>query len=78
MATMDVLVVSGCSGEKQFEESPIGCAENDLVNREELVGEHPEYAAPTAQRYTGPEHGLVREAVAYLRDHANDFWCSTE
>jgi len=46
---MDVLVVSGCSEEKYFEESPIGCAEIDSANREELVGEHPEFVTPTAQ-----------------------------
>lgn len=71
---MNVLVVSGCSDEKQFEESPIGCAEIDSGNREELVGEFPEYVAPAADMYTGPEHGHVREAVAHLRNHANVSW----
>jgi hypothetical protein len=71
---MDVLVVSGCSGEKQFEESPIGCAEIDSAGNEELVREHPEYVAPAAEMYTGPEHGHVRKAVASLREHANVTW----
>ena len=40
---MDILVVSGCSGEKYFEDSPIGWAEIDSANREELVGEYPKF-----------------------------------
>ena len=78
MATMDVFVVSACSGEKQFEDPPIGCAEIDSVNRKELVGEYLGYATPTAQTYTGPEYSHAREAVADFRDHANVSWCSTE
>ena len=71
---MDVLVVSGCSGEKQFDAMPIGCGEIDATSREELLQEFPDYVAPAAEMYTGAEHEIVREAVTNLRAYANVTW----
>lgn len=71
---MDVLVVSACSGAKQFDDVPIGCQEIDSTDRDELLGGYPDYVAPVAEMYTGDEHEHVRRAVANLRMHADVSW----
>jgi hypothetical protein len=71
---MDVLVISGCSGDKVFDDAPIGCEEIDASDREELVQEHPNYVACAAEMYTGEEHGYVQRAHASLPRHAGATW----
>jgi len=71
---MDILVISGCSGDKQFDEAPIGCEELDSTSRNDLLETYPDYVAPAAEMYTGDEHGRVRQAVANLRAHADVTW----
>jgi hypothetical protein len=71
---MDVLVISACSGEKCFEESPIGAEAIDRRARRELLECYPDYVAPAAELYTGQEHGVVRDAVGKLRNHTDVTW----
>lgn len=71
---MDVLVVSNCSGDKLYDNSPIGCEEIDTSNRKELLKQYPEFSAPAAKMYTGVEHPYVKSAVANLRELANVSW----
>lgn len=75
---MVVLVVSDCSGEKQFPETPNSCAELVSANRKELVVEYAEFALPSSQMYTRPEHSHVREVMRDIRDHSTVSWCSPE
>jgi hypothetical protein len=71
---MDILVISGCSGDKEFDEAPIGCEELDSTSREDLLETYPDYVAPAAKMYTGAEHECVRQAVANLRSYADVTW----
>lgn len=71
---MRVLVISACSGEKKYDDVPLGCGELDSNTREYLIREHPDYVARAAEMYTGAEHLLVRDAVANLRDHVDVTW----
>ncbi|WP_251331104.1 DUF6884 domain-containing protein [Haloplanus pelagicus] len=71
---MNILVISGCSGDKQFDEAPIGCEELDSTSRDDLLETYPDYVAPAAEMYTGDEHERVRQAVANLRSYANVTW----
>lgn len=71
---MEALVISACSGEKKYDDVPLGCREVDSIARETLVREYPEYVAPTVEMYTGTEHALVRDAVANLRNHVDVTW----
>jgi len=71
---MDVLVVSGCTGDKVFDEAPISCNETDSSSRADLIRKYPEYVASASEMYTGEEHEYVRRAVENLRDHANATW----
>lgn len=71
---MDVLVISGCSGDKQFDEAPIGCDELDSTSRNDVLETYPDYVAPAAEMYTGDEHQRVQQAVANLRAHADVTW----
>lgn len=71
---MNVLVVSNCSGDKLYDESPIGCQEIDSSSREALLNQYPEFSAPAAEMYTGVEHPYVKSAVANLRKLAEVSW----
>jgi hypothetical protein len=71
---MDILVVSGCSGSKLFDDAPIGCGVIDSASRADLVKEYPDYVARASEMYTGEEHGYVRCAVENLRKHADVSW----
>jgi len=71
---MDILVVSGCSESKLFDDAPIGCGEIDSASRVDLVKEYPDYVACASEMYTGEEHGYVRPAVENLRKHADASW----
>ncbi|MDX1747208.1 MAG: hypothetical protein R3324_14830, partial [Halobacteriales archaeon] len=71
---MDVLVISACSGDKRFDESPVGCAELDRWPRERLLDEYPTLVSPAAGMYTGREHGYVTSAVANFREEATVTW----
>lgn len=71
---MDILVVSACSGDKIYDESPIGCDEIDSIERIELVRKYPDYVARAAEMYVGDEHQIVRKAVDNLREHGDVSW----
>lgn len=71
---MDILVVSGCSGEKRFDDPPIGCEEIDSSSRRELLGRYPDHTATAREMYTGQEHGLVKSAVTNLREFTDVSW----
>lgn len=71
---MEILVISGCSGDKSYDDAPIGCKEIDAASRTELVREYPEYVARASKMYEGEEHGYVRRSVSNLRNHANVSW----
>lgn len=71
---MDILVVSGCSGDKVYDEAPIGCREIDSASREDLLQEYPDYVARASEMYEGEEHGYVQHAVSNLRKHATVSW----
>lgn len=71
---MNILVVSACSGNKLYDESPIGCDAVDSLETAELVREYPDYVAPAAEMYVGDEHQIVREAVEKLREHGDISW----
>lgn len=71
---MDILVVSGCSGDKVYDDAPIGCREIDSVSREDLIREYPDYVAHASEMYEGEEHGYVRRAVSNLRGYADVSW----
>lgn len=71
---MDVLVVSGCSGSKRFDDPPIGCAELDTTPRSTLLEQYPAYTASAAAMYTGAEHDLVESAVTQLRSVVDVSW----
>lgn len=71
---MNVLVVSGCSGDKQYDDPPIGCAEIDSSVRDELLRRYPDQTASAREMYTGQEHGVVTSAVESLREYADVTW----
>lgn len=71
---MDILVISGCSGDKMYDEVPIGCREIDSASRKDLIQESPDYVARASEMYEGEEHGYVQEAVSNLRKHATVSW----
>lgn len=71
---MDILVVSACSGTKQYEETPLGCADIDSTNHDQLLEQHPEFVASASEMYTGAEHQEIQSAVQNLREHANVTW----
>jgi len=66
---MDILVISGCSGDKQFDEVPIGCEELDSTSRNDVLETYPDYVAPAAEMYTGDEqkYPLAEYAQRILR-----------
>ena len=71
---MDILVVSGCSGDKMYDEAPIDCREIDSASREDLLREYPDYVARASEMYEGEEHSYVQQAVSSLREQANVSW----
>jgi len=71
---MDVLVISGGSSRQRFDERPVSCPEIDETPREELVGEHPEAAAPAVELYTGREHVRIEAAVADIEAVTEVTW----
>jgi hypothetical protein len=71
---MDILVVSGCSGDKVYDDAPIGCREIDSASREDLILEYPDYVTRASEMYEGDEHGCVRRAVSNLRGYADVSW----
>lgn len=71
---MDVLVLSACSGNKQYD-SVIECETLDTHPHDSLIREYAEPVAPAAEMYTGGEHGDVRDAVSQLREVATVEWC---
>jgi hypothetical protein len=71
---MDVLVISGGSSRQRFDERPVSCREIDETPREELVGEHPDAAAPAADLYTGREHARIEAAVDDLEAVTEVTW----
>jgi hypothetical protein len=70
---MDVLVLSPCSRDKQYD-PVLDCEAVDDHSREELVQEHSEYTTTAADMYTGREHKHVEEAVTHLREVAIVDW----
>lgn len=66
--------MSGCSGDKLYDNGPIGCGEIDATSREDLIREYPNFVARASEMYEGEEHGYVRRAVSNLRKHANVSW----
>ena len=70
---MDVLVLSACSGDKQYD-SEIDCQTLDSQSRDALIRDYAEMVAPAAEMYTGGEHGDVRDAVSRLCEVANVEW----
>jgi hypothetical protein len=46
---MNILVVSGCSGDKQFDDFPIGCDAIDSTSRDEMLGEYSDYMSPLSK-----------------------------
>lgn len=71
---MDVLVVSGCTGDKQLDDPPIGCEEIDSSNRKALLNQYPDYTASAKEMYTGHEHEVVSSAVSNMREHTEVTW----
>jgi len=71
---MDILVVSGCSGDKLYDEAPIGCGEIDSISRGDLIREYPDYVARASEMYEGEEHRYVQQAVSNFRKHACVSW----
>lgn len=71
---MDVLVVSGCSGDKMYDDPPISCGEIDSETREGLLRRYPDQTASAKEMYTGQEHGVVTSAVSNLREYADVTW----
>ena len=71
---MNVLVVSGCLGDKPYDGPSIGCAEIDSSSREELLRRYPDRTASAREMYTGQEHGVVTPAVENLREYADVTW----
>lgn len=72
---MEVLVISACSGEKEYDgEAPVNCEDIDTKLREELVREYPQYVLPAAGMYTGRGHQQVQQAVESLEKIANVEW----
>ncbi len=70
---MDVLVLSPCSKDKQYD-PVLDCEDVDEHPREELVQAHCEYTTTAANMYTGREHKHVEEAVTHLREVADVDW----
>lgn len=71
---MDILVISGCSGDKEFDEAQIGCEELDATSHDDLLGTYPGYVAPAAEMYTGDEHEDVQRAVVNVRACCDVTW----
>lgn len=71
---MNVLVVSGCSGDKRYDDPPIGCAEIDSSSRDDLLRRYPDRTASAREMYTGQEHGVVTSAVENLREYTDVTW----
>lgn len=72
---MEVLVISACTSEKEYDgEAPIDCEDIDTNPREALVQEYREYVLPAAEMYTGRGHQQVQQAVESLAQYADVEW----
>lgn len=71
---MNILVVSGCSGDKQFDDPPVDCEELDTGDYTDLREEYPAFLAPAGEMYTGAEHSQVKRAVKNLREYVDVSW----
>jgi hypothetical protein len=71
---MAILVISACSGDKRYDDIPIGCETLDSTNRSDLLQAYSNFVAPAAEMYTGDEHEHVQRAVANLRKYADVTW----
>lgn len=71
---MDILVISACSGDKRYDDVPIGCETIDSTNRVDLLQAYPDFVAPAAEMYTGDEHEHIQRAVANLQKYADVTW----
>lgn len=70
---LDVLVVSPCSGNKQYD-AVADCRQVDEKPREALVKKFSGSVASAAEMYTGREHGHVQSAVKRLSEVVNVDW----
>ncbi|WP_205254524.1 MULTISPECIES: hypothetical protein [Halorussus] len=70
---MDILVVSPCSGSKQYD-AVADCRRVDEKSREALNEEFSESVASAAEMYTGREHGHIQSAVERLSKFADVDW----
>lgn len=69
----DILVISPCSGTKQFD-PVVGHEEVDAVPRTELLKKHLNSVASAAEMYVGREHKHIQSAVQRLKQVANVDW----
>lgn len=70
---MDILVLSPCSKDKQYD-PVLDCEAIDTHARADLVQEHSENVTTAADMYTGREHEHVKTAVSQLREEASVDW----
>lgn len=72
--SVDVFVLSACSGDKEFTSPVVGCEDIDESSRTDLLDAYPDASLPAKSLYTGNEHTHVKAAVEQLSEIAETDW----
>lgn len=72
--SVDVFVLSACSGDKEISSPVVDCEDIDESSRTDLLDAYPDASLPAESLYTGNEHTHVKAAVDQLAEVAEVDW----